>query len=370
MHRTTVSLALRNHPSIPLLTRKRIQSLAETMQYRPDPNLSALMVYRNTSRTRKITATVGYLTNWKSRWGWRSAPAHEEFYDGAVGRAKELGYGVEHFWLREYALSPHRLSDILRARGIRGLLVASHVDRIEDLEAFAWCEFSAVKIDCLPQSLRLDYVTNDQRSILQTAMRRILAAGYRRIGLVLPESWDQGMDLAWSAGFLAVQARLPIGDRVPPLLYATDPLAGDVSTMRVPAATLSEWLQAYRPEVLLGFSGFVWPALQACGLRVPNDIAFVDVLLQEPGDRLAGMRQNCRRVGEVAMETLAHHLAHNITGVPAVPVASLVGGAWCEGASLPLCSDKTTAATVLPAPAGPEPIFMGKPTPLTTSSAA
>jgi LacI family transcriptional regulator len=338
VHRTTVSLALRNHPSIPLQTRQRIQSLAESMQYRPDPNLCALMVYRNAVRGKKITSTIGYLTNWTSRWGWKSAPAHDEFHAGAVAKAKELGFGVEHFWLGEPALSPHRLSDILLARGIRGVLIASQAERFDDLDTFAWAEFSAVKIDFLPNALRLDYVTNDQRSILQTAMRRILGAGYRRIGLVMPQSWDEAMDLAWSAGFLAIQARLPEGDRVPPLLYATDPAAAEVGRMGVPTAPLAAWVREYRPEVILGFSGFVLPALTSLGLRVPEDIAFADVLLQDDSGRLAGMRQNCRRVGEIAMETLAHHLAHNLTGLPEVPVAAMVEGTWCDGTSLPVAA--------------------------------
>ena len=335
VHRTTVSLALRNHPSIPLPTRQRIQSLAESMHYRPDPNLCALMVYRNAVRAKKITSTIAYLTNWSSRWGWKNAPAHDEFHAGALEKAKELGYSLEHFWLGEPSLSPHRLSTILAARGIRGVLVASQVEQLEDLNGFAWSDFSAVKIDFLPQALRLDYVTNDQRSILQTAMRHILDAGYHRIGLVLPRSWDEAMDLAWSAGFLAVEARAPECDRVAPLFYTTAPSAADVGHMTVAPDVLAEWLVREQPEVLLSFSGFVLPALRELGKRVPEDLGLVDVLLQDTSGTLAGMRQNCRRVGEVAMETLAHHLAHNITGIPAVPVAALVEGTWNDGASLP-----------------------------------
>lgn len=44
--RTTVSLALRNHPRISLATRKRVQQVADELGYRTHPLVSALMTYR------------------------------------------------------------------------------------------------------------------------------------------------------------------------------------------------------------------------------------------------------------------------------------------------------------------------------------
>jgi LacI family transcriptional regulator len=331
VHRTTVSLALRNHPSIPLSTRRRIQSLARIMDYHPDPGLCALVAYRNAKRARKITSSIGYLTNWTSRWGWKSAPAHEEFYAGAVAKAKEHGFAIEHFWLGEPGQSLGRLADILEARGIRGLLVASHARPVDNVGDFPWPEFSAVKIDLLPGGLPLDYVTNDQRAIVMTAMRQAIGGGYRRIGFVLPQVWDDAVDLAWSSGYLAMQARLPEINRIPPLLYAAD----TVEAMNVPDAALSEWLRAGEPDLILGFGAFVLPVLRRIGVRVPKHVAFVDVLLQDGAGPIAGMRQNCARVGEMAVDVLAQHLTHNETGIPPVPVAVLVEGSWCDGPSMP-----------------------------------
>ena len=42
----TISLALRNHPSIPLRRRQEVKSVAEQMGYRPDPLLSSLAAGR------------------------------------------------------------------------------------------------------------------------------------------------------------------------------------------------------------------------------------------------------------------------------------------------------------------------------------
>src|SRR4051812_21699814 len=42
---STVSYALRNHPSIPPATCRRIQAVGEKLGYRPDPQISALMAH-------------------------------------------------------------------------------------------------------------------------------------------------------------------------------------------------------------------------------------------------------------------------------------------------------------------------------------
>ena len=70
VHTTTVSLALRNHPSLPVTTRERIQALAREMGYRPDPGLAALVAYRSRLNPPKHRQTLAYIPNWHSRWGW------------------------------------------------------------------------------------------------------------------------------------------------------------------------------------------------------------------------------------------------------------------------------------------------------------
>jgi len=335
VHRTTVSLALRNHPSIPVPTRQRIQSLAENLSYRPDPGLSALMAYRNSAKLRKITSTIGYITNWTTRWGWRDVPAHGEFYSGAARRAEQLGYRTEHFWFGDYAGHPERLAQVLHARGIRGLILASHAISSPAICGLNWNDLSVVKIDTAPAELPFDYVTNDQRRILQLIMRRTLALGYRRVGVVLPRRWDIVSELAWSAGLFAIQARLDPAARVPGLFYDTSVTANSAAEMRVPVESFGHWLEEHQPDAIIGYGAYVLPSLRALGRQVPSSIGFADVLLEHGIVGPAGMRQNSARVGEVATERLAQLLTHNITGAPAVPVATLVEGTWCHGDTLP-----------------------------------
>lgn len=352
VHVTTVSLALRNHPSLPVATRERLQALAAEMGYRRDPALHALIAYRRQARKRQDEPILAYVTNWGSEWGWKHSVAHDEFYAGAEAKAHDLGYRLEHFWLGEPKLTHQRMSDILYARGITGVIIASHRYEVDTELCFDWPRFSAVKIDFYPHEPTLHNVTNDQRAIVRLAMRRVIASGYRRVGFVFPTAWDRGVDLAWSAGFLAEQQMLAPEDRIPMHLVADAPVvAGEPATKGREA--FERWYRRHRPEALISYGPFVLPHLEALGLKVPSDVAFVDVLLGgESNGRIAGVRQNSRRVGELAVEILAGQMQQNTFGIPQFPTATLVEGTWFDGDSLPKRAEHVPRAEAVPGAAG------------------
>jgi LacI family transcriptional regulator len=333
VHSTTVSLALRNHPSLPAETRKRLQDLAEAMGYRPDPDLRALMVYRQSVHAPKTATTLAYVTNWETQWGWKDFPAHAEFYAGAMEKASALGYRLDHFWLGEPGLTDQRMSDILRARGITGVVIASHLPHVDRPLALDWSRLSAVKIDFHPSKPHLHNVTNDQCAIIRLAMRQMIAAGYRRIGFVIPAWFDDFVDQAWCAGFLVEQQRLDPLERIPILLYPGNTVQENGGL--VPASVFNPWFNRFRPEAIVSWGPFVLPRLAELGLTVPRDVAYADVFLDRGDGKTAGVRQNCRRVGELAIEILAGQLQHHIFGIPPFPTVSLVEGTWFDGATLP-----------------------------------
>ena len=336
VHVTTVSLALRNNPRLPKATRERIQALAAEMDYRPDPAIASLVAYRHAITRPSAPQPLAYLTGWHTQWGWRERAAHAEFYEGAAERARQLGYDLQHFWLRAPEMSDRRMGQILHARGITGLIFASQSGRVCQPLDFDWAQVSAVQIDYLPNQPELHRVSNDQRGIMQMVMRRIAALGYRRIGLVLPHWWDDGVQFAWSAGFLAEQQVLPDQEVVPILRYPWVGETGDpAEAERVPAGLLSRWLKKHRPEVVVGHGPYLLPQLETLGLAVPGDVAFVELHLSTDDGRIAGALHNSRRVGELAVEILSGQLQHNVYGLPAYPTVTLVEGTWRDGASLP-----------------------------------
>jgi len=344
VHSTTVSLALRNHPSLPIETRQRIQALAESIGYRPDPNLRSLMAYRRSmAGGKKHVSTLAYVTNWHSKFGWKPWPAHAQFYEGACRRAPQMGYQLEHFWLGEPGLGDQRLSDILIARGISGAIIASFWPGFDRPLQLDWSRLGAVKIDFSPRDPKLHNITNDQSAIVRLAMHHAREAGYRRIGFVLPKKFDEFVNLAWSAGFLADQQKSELSDRVPILSYATpldsstEPYSGDL----VPRRVLEDWLKKHKPEVLISWGPFLLPRLLELGYSIPGDFAYVDVFLEDLTGSTAGVRQNCQRVGECAVEVIADQIEHNYLGIPQVSMTTLVEGTWVDGATMPLRTKPT-----------------------------
>ncbi len=340
VHVTTVSLALRNHPRLPLTTRERIKALAEKLGYRPDPFLQALVAYRGKTTPRRNPPTLAYVTNWDTRWGWKKVTAHPDFFAGALAKADELGFHLDHFWMREPGLTHVRLGQILEARGINGMIIASHQREADVALHFEWQHFSAVKIDYFPHQPKLHNVTNNQCDIVRLAMQDVIALGYRRIGFVMHRGWDHSVDHLWTAGFLCEQANLAEADRIPIFLFPdAEPveawMAESKSDVVAPPQAFARWFKKHRPEVIISKGSFVTQRFADLGIRVPRDVAFVDVFLEAANGQTAGVRQNHETVGALAVEILAGQLHHNKYGVPDIPTTTFVEGTWFDGATCP-----------------------------------
>jgi len=340
VHVTTVSLALRNHPRLPKETRQRIQALAKAMGYAPDPMLRALVSYRGNMMVHRNKATLAYVTNWATRWGWKQVTAHPDFYAGALAKAKELGYELEHFWLREEGMTQGRLSQILYSRGITGLIIASHGREMGDALRLDWEHLSAVKIDYFPHEPVLHNVTNNQCDIVRLAMQKVMALGYRRIGFVMHRGWDHAVDHLWMAGFLVEQQALPTRERIPAHLFPEpEPIERwfneSKSDVVVDSGPFRQWFEKYEPEVVISKGSFVRREFAAMGVRIPGDVAFVNVFLEDFSGAVAGVRQNHADVGAQAVEILSGQLQHNKFGVPEIPKTTYVEGTWFDGKSCP-----------------------------------
>lgn len=329
-HVTTVSLALRNSPKLPPATRQRIQTLAAAMGYVPDPALAALASYRRASKQGPGREILAYLTNWTSCWGWREHPAHARFFEGAQLAAAQLGYGIEHFWLGEPGLSHQRLSKIFAARGIRGVIVASHSRQSQQPLQLDWSSLSGVKIDYFPHQPMLPTVSNNQCDAIRLAVRKAREAGAQRVGLAMHRGWDMTVERRWTAGFLVEQTLFPSNQRIPICYFPPEEprSAWENETeaeVRIEPQAFQSWLRQHRPDTLLGCRSFFDHKFPELGLQL------VDLFLHEPNPTNPGIVQNHARVGAVAVEHLASRLARNDVGIPAIPSTTLIESTWNPG---------------------------------------
>ena len=103
----TVSLALRNHPSIAAETRSRVQEFAKSRGYQLNPFLSSLMSHVRSAEPAQYRETLAWLNLWDAPDTFLN-PRAERFSEyqrdlwlGASRRAAQLGYQLDPFWLAE-----------------------------------------------------------------------------------------------------------------------------------------------------------------------------------------------------------------------------------------------------------------------------
>ncbi len=323
-HYSTVSLALRNHPSISPATRHRIQAAADALGYRPDPMLAALNAYRVGRRPVCERAVLAWITNHPTRDLWRENSCQCLYFNGAESRAQERGYRLDHFWAGEPGMGGARLSDILVARGIRGVLLApQHHPREIDLR---WSEFSAVTIGRTRIAPRLHNVYHHAYRMMTQLLAETHARGYTRPALVGFREHDDRVDCNWSAAFLVHQQTLRRADRLPPLLV-------DAWDRRA----FLDWVERRRPDVIISKLPEVVTALREAGHEVPGGIGVALHSLVRHGSDLpeaSGMLKHPSQVGQMAVDLLVDMLHRDDRGVPALPQQLLLEGTWNEGSTL------------------------------------
>lgn len=325
VHHTTVSLALRNHPSIPERTRARIRAAAEEIGYRPDPMLASLMHYRRSMHARVERPVVMWLTNYATRHQWRKTRVFEEYFNGARTRAEALGFQLEEFWLRENNMSAARARQIFKARGISAILLAPQPqDGIAlDLD---WDSVSAASFGYTLTKPLLNIVSCHHFASMRILMQNLFALGYQRPGLALSNVVDHRVHRGWMGGYLVEQLELPATRRLPPFLFDT-----------LSDRDFARWLKRARPDVVISAitqTDQIWDAVARLKLRVPDDIGFAFTSLHDESDARAGISELPRVVGATAMDLISSMWQRNERGVPANPLRMLIEGVWRPGNTL------------------------------------
>lgn len=325
VHRSTVSLALRDHPRISEPVRRKVQALARRLGYRINPLVSALMQSRRSGRKVKHL-TLAYVTNYPTRYGWR--PEHHDrpdFFPGAQDRAVDFGYRLEHFWLGQPGMTPERFCDILTVRGIHGMIIGRLPPGQSSLD-LAWERFSCVALGMTLRSPRLHHVAENHFDTAWQGMQQCRERGYRRVGFVFSEANDSPrVGDRWLSAYLGQQLQYPAADRLSPC-----------PAVPCNQSEFSTWFRQERPDALLvNHATPVIEWLRTLGLSVPRDVGLVE-LEDHPKLGSAGVYYDPAKIGALAVEMLVGLLHRNETGIPEDQHEALLTGVWQEGKTLPV----------------------------------
>jgi LacI family transcriptional regulator/LacI family repressor for deo operon, udp, cdd, tsx, nupC, and nupG len=324
VHRTTVSLVLRNHPAISEETRQLVLRAIEETGYQPDPMLSALAAYRSSSRRAVFHGTLAWLVNHQgSEYRWKETRIYREYFEGAQQSASRHGYILEVFDLNLNGLTSQRLAGILRARNIQGVILCPQPTPQTQVD-FPWENVAAITFGHTLSEPRLHLGTATQYRNAVNTVRKMQEYGYKRIAYDLWQEFDRRSDNNYWAGYLVEMFSLTKGLAIPPL----DRRSGDTKAFR-------RWYERYRPDAIVTGDPMIIDYLASVGLRVPEDIGAACVALSDANSPLAGMYENSTHVGEVVVDFLVGMIHRGEYGIPEHRQRIFVEGTWITGMSLP-----------------------------------
>lgn len=318
--RTTVSLALRRHPSVAPETSARILAEAKKSGYHSNALVNALMSQvRNRKRIKPTGEVLAYLTSHASEDDWKRHPSHVQQFEGAQKRAEELGFRLQPFWLGDRGVGSRQLARVLFARGVRGSLLAPiHIDH-HTLE-LDWDGHAIVTIGYSFRQVALHRAVHDNISLVTACHDQIRKLGHSRIGLALHRTDNSRVRHLWATGFLG--QRQFDGEHIEPLLFDSFEDAGP----------FLRWLDHTRPQAVIS----IWQDLpltwmREAGIKVPKEISYATLDLGDRVGKIAGMLQDNHGIGSAAMDLLAGQLFRNEIGIPATPKITMIEGTWMDG---------------------------------------
>lgn len=295
VHQTTVSLALRNHPSLPQATRDRIQKLANELGYRPDPALSALVAYRQATKNQPSEQVIAWIINVKEARRMDQHHVHRLLVAGAKERASELGYKLDVFWLGKEYKDSKSLNRVLKARGIQGVILGAF-DYYDEPFELDWDLFSCIKVSPLPENLAFDTVLCDQIDAVGKVIADLKRVGVKRFGLAVSEFEEIHNHFTFAAGFHTHRRVIAPEDWIEPFYFQH---GSDYKEDVVP--TTLEWARKHKINALISN----WNNMEGVAKQLNEEgqeCRFIPLDADEHTTRHGGINQDHHENGRRAVD--------------------------------------------------------------------
>jgi len=297
---------------------ERVQQAAAVLDYRPDPALSMLARQRWQSNGPPRKLTLAVVSNMSPGAG--SYP--RALFEHTLYAAHAEGLDVATFNREDYP-SGAALTRRIWLERIEGLLVPGLV-RPESHLDLDWSPFAAVALSAGIYNPPLHAVRVNYFEAALSALHRMRAKGYRRIGCAFHREPVLALDderrrAAWST----FCSTLPRAERAVPVLDSPfhDP------------ASLLRWFKQHQPDAVLGFSAADYYNLRDAG--VLGRAGFAALLLDEKTPTLSGVAPYWSPLATAAVRLVLSLLSHHDLGLPKVRQAIVIDPGWQEGETLP-----------------------------------
>ena len=319
LSQSAVSHALTGSRKVSETTRTAVREYALAHGYRADPMMGALAAYRTGKRKPGFQGTVAWLTNFRTEPGWR-LPPFTDYFEGAKAFLETQGYALDTFWMREPGLSPKRVEQILKSRGIESLLLCPQEKSgtVLDLDLD---DFSVVTFGFSLQSPALHNVTANGFASMRDLCEELRSRGHRAIGFIYSRESELRSLGSWIGGIHAAQVLDPDHRAVPPFCFDGNP------------ATLGKWFRKHRPDAVISIDPAPREIIQRMGLAIPKDLSFC-LTVADPAAGIGGMRFDHRRIGEIAARKLIGLHRARERGIPESPEITAITGIFDAGKTI------------------------------------
>ena len=323
--KATVSLALRHSPSISAATRERVQKIADGLGYKRNEIVSSVLSRSRHMASTGFSGTLGFLYYWDSEHEWKKFSYLRQEYEGVLASADQTGFKVDVIRGSDPAISPDRLNQILKTRGINKVLLPAP-QRAVMLPQLDWDNVSAVTLGWRMHHPALSYVQVDEDNCIWRCFMEVKARGYQRIGLAL---WRGAIEK--SEGRLAARYFLHQQDLKPAArLKAFFSVPWEEWNLN----NFEKWLRAEKPDAIICQSENIESWLGHLGVRVPQDVGFVHLGLPQEHPKWSGMRPKGHQIGAAAVEILLSQTLHSGLGLHPAPRGILIESEWVPGQTI------------------------------------
>ena len=314
----TVSYALRRHPKIPVATRDRVATAARELGYRPNPRVASLMAHIRGAHARPPAERLAFVWVHTSRADARQNPFFKSVFAGARDRASQMGFVLEEFWTDAPGMTDLRLEQILRARGIVGVLLSPVTTAEASVTLdWDWRHFSPAVIGNATWSPELHHAGHHHFLGMRLALVELAKLGCTRPAALVHRQTNERAKRAWEAAFLthhpdpaAARSLLRLQDEA-----ACPTTSAWLADNGADAMIVSE-LELLRPDDL--------PTTQ----RAPHRPIVTLHWRPDTPRGIGGIDQYYDQVAAQAVDLVAAQLNANETSPPALPRTLLFPGRW------------------------------------------
>lgn len=316
--RTTVSFALRGHAKIPLATADRVRAAAAELGYRPNPRVAAIMAHIRRSRGVLAGERLGFVWVHTPRTESVKDPFLQRVFLGAKARAEALGYGLEQFWTAERGMTDRRLSQVIKSRGIVGLLLSPVMHEVEVTLDLEWSCFASAVIGSARWNPELHHAGHHHYLAMRMALERVAAAGCRRPMAILEAVVNERARRAWEAAFA--------------VFHPSRAAAAELLWIGMPEnrRAIARRIKASQPDAVVVSDHATLEQFRAMGGDETGERPIYNLHWLPTAPEIGGIDPSYDMVAGNAVDLVVSQLNGNETGVPLWPRMLLFPGRWVE----------------------------------------